>query len=48
MVEQGLVLDMLTVLQELEECMQIPLFDKAYNMGSDRSSPLHILSLMEC
>ena len=47
MAEQGPALDVLTVLRELEECTQIALLDKAYNVGSDRSSPLRILSPTE-
>ena len=38
-------LDMLTILRELEA--RIPHSDDAYDMGSDRSSPLHVLSPTE-
>jgi len=38
---------MLTVLQELEESTQIPLSDKVYDVGSDRSLPLRVLSPTE-
>jgi len=35
------------VLQELEECARIALSDKAYDVGSDRSSPSCVLSPIE-
>jgi len=41
------VLDMLTVLRELEESARIPLSDDAYDVGSDRSSPSRVLSPTE-
>jgi len=40
-------LDVLTVLRELEESALIPLSDEAYDVGSDRSLPLRVLSLTE-
>jgi len=40
-------LDLLTVLWELEESVWIPLSDDAYDVGSNRSSPSHVLSPTE-
>ena len=47
MAEQGPVPDVVMVLRELEECAQIALSDKAYDVSSDHSSPSRVLSPME-